>query len=144
MPLAAAVCVLLSQRVSFLVVAAPPRSRRTFAGLSISATLSPEGWDARAIGAISREAHRTTWNKLIERAQVPVGELAVRLLQLVQKVFPSELVNPIIDDTPVPRCAKAGQGIGIEHEHSHKANRPTFLTRQCRVTLALVVRRVRP
>jgi hypothetical protein len=71
---------------------------------------------------------------------VPVAELSIRLLQLVQKVFPSELVNLIIDDTLVPRCAKTGPGISIKHDHSHKANRPTFLNSQCWVTLALVVR----
>jgi DDE superfamily endonuclease len=140
MPLAASVCALLSQWVSFLLVAVPPRSRRTFAELLIGSMLNPEGWVTRAIGAISREAHWTTYYKLIERAQVPVGDLSVRLLQLVQRVFPSELVNLIIDDTLVPRCAKTGAGISIKHDHSHKANRPTFLNSQCWVTLALVVR----
>jgi hypothetical protein len=130
----------VSQWVSFLLVAVPPRSRRTFAELLIGAMLNPEGWVTRAIGAISREAHWTTYYKLIERAQVPVGDLSVRLLQLVQRVFPSELVNLIIDDTLVPRCAKTGAGISIKHDHSHKANRPTFLNSQCWVTLALVVR----
>jgi DDE superfamily endonuclease len=140
MPLAASVCALRSQWVSFLLVAVPPRSRRTFAELLIGSMLNPEGWVTRAIGAISREAHWTTYYKLIERAQVPVGDLSVRLLQLVQRVFPSELVNLIIDDTLVPRCAKTGPGISIKHDHSHKANRPTFLNSQCWVTLALVVR----
>lgn len=49
----------------------------------------------RAIGAIRREAHWTTYYKLIERAHVSVAGLSVRLLQLVQKVFPNELVNNI-------------------------------------------------
>lgn len=102
--------------------------------------LNPEGWVTRAIGAIRREAHWTTYYKLIERAHVSVAGLSVRLLQLVQKVFPNELVNLIIDDTLVPRCAKTGPGISIKHDHSRKANRPTFLNSQCWVTLALVVR----
>ncbi|MBU6993753.1 transposase [Ferrovum myxofaciens] len=46
----------------------------------------------------------------------------------------------IIDDTLVPRCAKKGPGISVKHDHSHKANRPTFLNSQGWVTLALVVR----
>ena len=87
-----------------------------------------------------REAHWTTYYKLIERAQVSVGNLTIRLLQLIQRVFPAELVNLIIDDTLVPRCAKTGPGIGIKHDHSRKANRPSFLNSQCWVTLALVVR----
>lgn len=140
MSLTTSVCVLLSEWISFFLVAVPPRSRRTFAELLIGSMLNPEGWVTRAIGAICREAHWTTYYKLIERAQVSVGNLAIRLLQLIQRVFPAELVNLIIDDTLVPRCAKTGPGIGIKHEHSRKANRPSFLNSQCWVTLALVVR----
>ncbi len=102
--------------------------------------LTPEGWVTRAIGAICREAHWTTYYKLIERAQVSVADLSLQLLQLTQRVFPNELVNLIIDDTLVPRCAKTGPGISIKHDHSRKANRPTFLNSQGWVTLALVVR----
>ncbi|MBI5658538.1 MAG: transposase [Nitrosomonadales bacterium] len=140
MSLAAQACLLLSEWISFFLVAVPPRSRRTFVELLIGCMLNPEGWVTRAIGAISREAHWTTYYKLIERAHVPVADLSVRLLQLVQKVFPGELVNLIIDDTLVPRCAKTGPGISIKHDHARRANRPTFLNSQCWVTLALVVR----
>jgi hypothetical protein len=140
MSLAANVCLLLSEWISFLLVAVPPRSRRTFVELLIGCLLNPEGWVTRAIGAIRREAHWTTYYKLIERAQVPVTELSLRLLQLVLRVCPTERVTLILDDTLVPRCAKFGPGISIKHDHSHKANRPTFLNSQCWVTLALVVR----
>jgi hypothetical protein len=140
MSLATSVCLLLSEWVSFLLVAVPSRSRRTFVELLIGCMLNPEGWVTRAIGAIRREAHWTTYYKLIERAHVSVADLSVRLLQLVQWVFPAELVDMIIDDTLVVRCAKSGPGISIKHDHSHKANRPTFLNSQCWVTLALVVR----
>ncbi|MGB0126675.1 MAG: hypothetical protein WBP72_03475 [Rhodocyclaceae bacterium] len=102
--------------------------------------LNPEGWVRRAIGAISQQAHWTTFCKLIERANVSVIDLSIRLLLLVQRVFPAVVVSLIIDDTLVPRCAKAGPGIGIKHDHSRKANRPSFLNSQCWVTLALVVR----
>ena len=140
MSLHASVCLLLSEWISFLLVAVPPRSRRTFVELLIGCMLNPEGWVTRAIGAICREAHWTTYYKLIERAHVPVAELSIRLLQLVQWVFPAERVNLIIDDTLVPRTAKAGPGISVKHDHARKANRPTFLNSQCWVTLALVVR----
>ena len=140
MSLSASVCLLLSEWISFLLAAVPPRSRRTFVELLIGCMLNPEGWVTRAIGAICREAHWTTYYKLIERAHVSVAKLSIRLLQLVQRVFPAELVNLIIDDTLVPRCAKTGPGISIKHDHSRKANRPTFLNSQCWVTLALVVR----
>ena len=69
MSLAANVCLLLSEWISFLLVAVPPRSRRTFVELLIGCLLNPEGWVTRAIGAIRREAHWTTYYKLIERAQ---------------------------------------------------------------------------
>ena len=140
MSLTASVCLLLSEWISFLLVAVPPRSRRTFVELLVGCMLNPEGWVTRAIGAICREAHWTTYYKLIERAQVSVADLSIRLLQLVQWVFPAELVNLIIDDTLVPRTAKTGPGIGVKHDHARKANRPTFLNSQCWVTLALVVR----
>lgn len=139
MSLTASVCVLLSEWISFLLAAVPPRSRRTFVELLIGCMLNPEGGVTRAIGAIARGAHWTTYFKLIERAHIPVAELAGRLLELVQWVFPSELMNLIIDDTLVPRCAKTGPGIRIQYDHSHKANRPTFLNSQCWVTLAVVV-----
>jgi len=140
MSLAANVCLLLSEWISFLLVAVPQRSRRTFVELLIGCMLNPEGWVTRAIGAICREAHWTTYYKLIERANVSVTELSLRLLQLVLRVCPAELVTLILDDTLVPRCVKFGPGISIKHDHSHKANRPTFLNSQCWVTLALVVR----
>ena len=126
MPLSVSVCLLLSEWVTFLLTAVPPRSRRTFIELLIGCMLNPEGWVTRAIGAIHRQAHWTTYYKLIERAHVPVISLSIRLLQLVQQVFPAERVNLIIDDTLVPRCAKSGPGISIKHDHSHKANRLPF------------------
>jgi hypothetical protein len=67
MSLSASVCVLLSQWVSFLLVAVAPRSRRTVVELLIGCMLNPEGWVTRAIGAIGREAHWSTYYKLIER-----------------------------------------------------------------------------
>ncbi|QWY75661.1 MAG: transposase [Ferrovum myxofaciens] len=126
MSLTSSVCLLLSEWISFLLAAVPPRSRRTFVELLIGCMLNPEGWVTRAIGAIRREAHWTTYYKLIERANVSVADLSIQLLQLTQRVFPNELVNLIIDDTLVPRCAKKGPGISVKHDHSHKANRPTF------------------
>jgi hypothetical protein len=140
MSLAASVCLPLSEWISFLLALVPPRSRRTFVELLNGRMLNPEGCATRAIGAICREVHWTTYYKLIERAHMSVADLAIGLLQLVQCVFPVELVNLIIDGTLVPRCAKTGPGISIKHGHSHKANRPTFLNSQCWVTLALVVR----
>ena len=65
-------------------MAVPSRSRRTFVELLIGCLLTPEGRVTRAIGGIRREAHWTTYYKLIERAQASVAELSVRLFRLVQ------------------------------------------------------------
>src|SRR5450759_226681 len=139
MPLTASVCVLLSRWISFLLAAVPSRSRRTFVELLIGCMLNPEGWVTRAIGAICREAHWTTYYKLIERAQVSVADLSIRLLQLVQTVFPADLVNLIIADNLVPRCAKSGPGISIMQDHIHMATRPTCQNSQSWEGVALVV-----
>ncbi|MBK7953459.1 MAG: hypothetical protein IPK02_05520 [Candidatus Accumulibacter sp.] len=57
MSLAANVCLLLSEWISFLLVAVPPPfPRRTFVELLIGCLLNPEGWVTQAIGAIRREA----------------------------------------------------------------------------------------
>lgn len=140
MSLTASVCLLLSEWISFLLQGVPPRSRRTFVELLIGCMLNPEGFVTRAIGAIDRKAHWTTYYKLIERASIPVGALAVRLLQLVQTAFPAQIVNLIIDDTLVPRTTTSGPGISVKHDHARKANRPTFLNSQGWVMLAVVVR----
>ena len=140
MSLTASVCLRLSEWVSFLLVAVPPRSRRTFVERRIGCLLNPEGWVTRAIGAIGREAHWTTCFKRIEQAQVSVADLSIRWRRRAQQVFPAEVVNLIIDDTRVPRTAKTGPGIRVKHDHARKANRPTFLNSPCWVTLALVVR----
>ncbi|MEB4590205.1 transposase [Candidatus Thiothrix sp. Deng01] len=140
MSLTANVCLLLSEWISFLLVAVPRRSRGTFVELLIGCLLNPEGWVTRAIGAIRREAHWTTYYKLIERANVSVAELSLGLLQWVLRVCPAELITLILDDTRVPRCAKFGPGISIQHDHSHQANRPRFPNSPCWVTLAMVVR----
>ncbi len=130
MSLSASVCLQLLEWISFLLAAVPPRSRRTFVELVIGCMVNLEGWVTRAIGANCREAHWTTCSKLIKRARVSVAELSIRLLQLVQREFPAELAYLIIDDPLVSRCAKTGPGIGIKHDHSRKANLPTFLISQ--------------
>jgi hypothetical protein len=78
----------------------------------MAAMLNPEGWVTRAIAAIRRDEHWTVYHKLIERAHVAVSDLSIRFRQLAQWVFGAELVNLIIDDTPVPRCAERLSGRG--------------------------------
>jgi AraC-like DNA-binding protein len=111
MSLAAAVCVLLSEWISFLLVAVPPRSRRTFGELLIGCMLNPEGWVTRAIGAICREAHWTTYYKLIERAHVSVAELSVR-------GSPLAMANSSAMRAAEQRCKTLLHGTGGHHRWS--------------------------
>jgi hypothetical protein len=111
--LTASVCLQLSEWISFLLVAVPPRSRRAFVGLLIGCMLSPEGWVTRAIGAFCRDAHWTTYYKLIEQVHVSVANLSIRLLKLVQSVVSAEVANLIIDDTLMPRTSEIGPGISM-------------------------------
>jgi hypothetical protein len=124
-------------------VVVPPRSHRTFCELLVGCLLSPEGWVTRAIGALTRGAHWTTYYKLIERAHLSVPALSARLLELVVGVFPQKVATLIIDDTLVPRCSSQAPGVAVRHDHGRNANRPTLLNCQCWVTLALVVRATR-
>ena len=109
----------------YLLVVVPLRSRRIFVELLVV------GYSRHR--SHNRETHWTTYYKLIERAHVSAVDFPVRLLQTAQKVFPNELVNLIIDDTLIPRYVKSGSD--INHNHSRKPNRPTFLNSQCWVRL---------
>ena len=80
----------LSQWITALLVAVPIRSRATFVELLCACLLSPEGWVTRAIGAICRRRHWTTYYKLIERGSVRTVPLARALFALVQCVFRSK------------------------------------------------------
>jgi hypothetical protein len=139
MELTRAVPTALSEWISFLLPAVSPRSHRTLIELLVGCLVSPEGWVTRAIGAIDRGAHWTTYYKLIERAQIPVAELAGRLLDLCLQVFPQKIATLIIDDTLVPRGSEQAAGVAIRHDHARKRNRPQFLNCQCWVSLALVI-----
>lgn len=130
----------LSEWISFLLIVVPPRSHRTLCELLVACMISPEGWVTRAISAISRGGHWTTYYKFIERARVSLDDLSAQLLRLLLQVFPQKTATLIIDDTLVPRVSKNAPGIDVRHDHSRKANRPTFLNSQCWVTLGLVVR----
>lgn len=106
----ASVCSLLSEWITFLLAVVPPRSRRTFFELLIGCMLNPEGGHPRHQGDLPQCA----LDHLLEadRVSVRVGRRAgcSHQLQLVQRVFPAELVNLIIDDALASRTAKAGPG----------------------------------
>jgi hypothetical protein len=139
MPFALQARFYLSQWVTLLLVAVPVRSRATFVELLCACFLSPEGWVTRALAAIDRRRHWTTYYKLIERGKVRTVPLARALFALVRSVLPSEIVTLVIDDTLVPRHSLAAPGCMVRHDHAKKVNRPPFVRAQCWVTLGVSV-----
>lgn len=139
MPLSALARSCLSQWITQLFVAIPIRSRATFVELLCACLVSPEGWVTRAITAICRRRHWTTYYKLIERGSIRTVPLARALFSLVQFVFPAQTLSLVIDDTLVPRHSDSAPGCAMRHDHSRKTNRPEYLLSQCWVTLGVSV-----
>ena len=129
----------LSSWITHLLTAVPPRSRATFVELLCGCLISPEGWVTRAISAITRGRHWTTYYKLLERGSVRTLPLARALFGLVDSVLPEAILNLVIDDTLIPRQSETAPGSAIRHDHAKKTNRPQFLQAQCWVTLGVSV-----
>ena len=129
----------LSSWITHLLTAVPLRSRATFVELLCGCLISPEGWVTRAIGAITRGRHWTTYYKLLERGSVRTLRLAQALFELVGTVLPEATINLVVDDTLVPRQSETAPGSAIRHDHAKKTNRPQFLQAQCWVTLGVSV-----
>lgn len=70
MSYAQTVCLCLSGWITHLLTAVPTRSRATFVELLCGSLISPESWVTRAISAITRGRHWTTYYKLLERGSV--------------------------------------------------------------------------
>ncbi len=139
MPLSLLARSYLSQWISLLLVAVPLRSRATFVELLCACLISPEGWVTRAITAICRRKHWTTYYKLIERGSVRIVPLARALLAVVLSVLVPDAILLVIDDTLVPRHSKSAPGCAIRHDHARKTNRPEYLLSQCWVTLGISI-----
>jgi hypothetical protein len=101
--------------------------------------ISPEGWVTRAISAINRGRHWTTYYKLLERGSLRTLRIAQALFELVASKLPETILNLVIDDTLVPRLSETAPGSAIRHDHAKKTNRPQFLQAQCWVTLGVSV-----
>ena len=129
----------LSEWITLLLAAVPPRSRATFVELLCACMILPEGWVTRAISAIHRQKHWTTYYKLLQRGSVKVLPLAQALFRLVLNVLPDGIITLVIDDTLVPRTSKDAPGCDIRHDHAKKSNRPQYLLSQCWVTLGVSV-----
>lgn len=129
----------LSNWITHLLTAVPFRSRATFVELLCGCLISPEGWVTRAISAIVRGRHWTTYYKLLERGSVRTLRLARALFEVVNNALPAQTLNLVIDDTLVPRQSEKAPGSTIRHDHTRKNNRPQFLRAQCWVTLGISV-----
>jgi hypothetical protein len=141
MTFTAQVCRLLSEWITFLLAAVPPRSRRTFIELLCGCLMSQEGWVTRAISIIGRKCHWTTYFKLLERGSLKTQALANQLLRLVMQFGPEDMLTFVLDDTLLLRWSDRAPGVGIRHEHSRKPNRPRYVNAQCWVTLGVVLAR---
>ncbi|HEX5637484.1 MAG TPA: transposase [Gammaproteobacteria bacterium] len=122
-----------------MLTAVPLRARATFVELLCGCLISPEGWVTRAISAITRGRHWTTYYKLLERGSVRTLRLARALFEVVNDALPMETLNLVIDDTLIPRQSEKAPGSIIRHDHARKHNRPQFLLAQCWVTLGVSV-----
>jgi hypothetical protein len=129
----------LSSWITHLLTAVPPRSRATFVELLCGCLISPEGWVTRAITAITRRKHWTTYYKLMERGSLRTLRIAHALFEVVNQALPMETLNLVIDDTLIPRQSVKAPGSIIRHDHAKKTNRPQFLLAQCWVTLGVSV-----
>ncbi len=127
----------LSEWINLLLLAVPIRSRASFIELLCGCMVSPEGWVTRAISAIARRRHWTTYYKLLERGSLRTVRLARRLFLLVLTVLPCDVLTLVIDDTLVPRSSEQAPGCAYRHDHSRKINRPQFMRAQCWVTLGV-------
>ena len=101
--------------------------------------ISHEGWVTRAISAIARGRHWTTYYKLLERGNVRTIRLARALFEVVNSALPTETLNLVIDDTLIPRQSEKAPGSTTRHDHAKKNNRSQFLLAQRWVTLGVSV-----
>jgi len=129
----------LSSWITHLLHAVPLRSRATFVELLCGCLISPEGWVTRAISAITRRRHWTTYYKLLERGSLKTLRLAHALFEVVAQALPMEMLNLVIDDTLILRQSETAPGSAIRHDHAKKANQMQFVQAQCWVTLGISV-----
>ena len=110
----------LSAWINLLLSAISPRSRATFVELLCGCMVSPEGWVTRAISAIRRGKHWTTYYKLLERGNVHVLPLARALFYLVLSVVHPEIVTLVIDDTLILRTLEHAPASISRYDHTKK------------------------
>jgi len=135
----------LSLWITFLLTVIKPRSRGTFVELLCGCMISPEGWVTRAIGAITRSKHWTTYYKLIERGSIRTLALAQATLLLAIKIQTdveepkgfTKTVTLVIDDFITMRQSEKAPASIIHHDHAKRNNRPTYVLSQNWVVLGI-------
>jgi len=120
-----------------LLLAVPSHSRATFVELLCACLVSPEDWVTRAISAICRRKHWTTYYKLIERGSIRIVPLARATFSLVLAVLAPDAIILVIDDTLVPRGSLSAPGCDIRFDHARQINRPEYMRTQNWVTLGI-------
>jgi hypothetical protein len=110
MTFTALVCRLLSEWITLLLAAVPPRSRRTFIELLYGCLMAQEGWVTRAISIIGRKCHWTTCFKLLERGSFKTQALANQLLRLVMQFSSEAILTFVLDDTLLLRWSDSAPG----------------------------------
>ena len=128
MPFHRLVSLRLSEWISYFLTVVPPRSRRSFLELLCGCLISPEGWVTRALSRISLRCYWTTYYKLLERGSLRTQALATAQIRWLMKVLPQIMVDLIIDDTLVLRHSTKAPGAAIRFDHSHKHNRPGYMS----------------
>ena len=132
----------LSVWITLLLLAVPVRSHATFIELLCGCLVSPEGWVTRAISAINRGKHWTTYYKMMERGSIQVIPLARALFQLILAVTMAahpEIITLVIDDTLILRLSENAPASIIRHNHAKKQNVSKFVLAQCWVTLGISI-----
>ena len=135
----------LSLWITFLLTVIKPRSRGTFVELLCGCMISPEGWVTRAIGAITRSKHWTTYYKLIERGSIRTLALAQATLLLAIKIQTdveepkgfTKTVNLVIDDFIIMRQSEKAPASIIHYDHANRKNRPKYVLSQNWVVLGI-------
>nr|WP_278667084.1 transposase [Acidithiobacillus ferriphilus] len=129
MPFHRLVTLRLSEWISYFLAVVPPRSRRSFLELLCGCLVSPEGWVTRALSSISLRCHWTTYYKLLERESLRTQALAIAQVRWLLQSLPKLLiVEMVIDDTMVLRHSTKAPGAAIRFDHSHKHNRPSYMS----------------
>jgi len=134
------VLALISEWISFLFLAVPPKIAPTLLELLIGCIVCRDGHISSAILAVRSQLTWTTYYKAVERKSFSWPTLARQWLHLLLKLFPDWAIEFAIDDFLVPRASKKAPSAGLHYDHATRPNRPRYIWGQLRVSLAVICR----